>query len=89
MPADKTFTLDCMCGCSKLRASYWDFPNTKDLILTHYTLSFGEKQRVISTDIKETFKMIWCAITGKRYSFYELVITQEQLAEFKKFVEEL
>lgn len=85
---DKTLELECDCGCSLLQVSYF-FDDDPEIIVSHYISSWYANSHSIRKGLGQTFKMIWCAITGKRYQFYEIVIGNEQLEEFKKFVTSL
>jgi hypothetical protein len=58
------------------------------IYLEHYIHSFYANQRPIGTYFRRMFKMIWCAISGKEYTFFEIVIDQKKLEEFKKFIME-
>jgi hypothetical protein len=87
--ADKTFELTCSCGCSKLVASYWDDDDYDAVALMHYSHSWRENSRPVRRGLKQMFSLIWCALVGKEYLFYDVVIERDRLDEFKKFVESL
>jgi hypothetical protein len=90
MKSNKEFEFDCECGCSKLQVSYneWGDGDT-DIDLSHYTHSWGAHAHPVRRGFKQMFKLIWCAITGKEYLFYDMIIPKDRLEEFKKWVAEL
>jgi len=59
------------------------------VIISHNVPSFYAYQQPIRKYFKRMFEMIWCAITGKEFSFFEVVIDTDKLAKFKKFVASL
>ena len=87
MQKDKEILLKCTCGCSILALSRWEEDNfPPEYIISLYSITFGEKQNPIWHNIQDRLKMIWCAIRGKQFYFYDLIISKDQLEEFKKFV---
>ena len=87
MIKDKKFLIECTCGCSVLSIAKWSdgvFPD--EYIISLYSSTFYEKQNPIWYNIKDRLKHIWCAITGKEYYFYDIVVDMDRLEEFKKFV---
>ena len=81
--ADKTFILKCDGLDESLEFSFWE---DDCIILEHSIMSFYAYQRPIRDYFTRMFKMIWCALSGKEYNFFEIVIDKEKLEEFKKFV---
>jgi hypothetical protein len=79
----KKFNLDCMAYDENLSFAF-DDDNT--LFISHSIRTFYAFQRPFLFTLYRKFKMIWAAITGKEYAFYEIVIDAEQLQDFKKFV---
>ena len=86
MKKEETFLLDCDCGCSFLRFVY---DEEWGMLLDHFVMSFYSKQQNIGDRIRNALKMIWCAITGKEFHLYEIVIDPKDLERFKKFVANL
>ena len=86
--ADKTFNLECDGLDESLTFSFWDDEDDV-IILEHNIMSFYAHQRPIRTYFERMFKMIWCALSGKEYRFFEIIIDKEKLEEFKKFIADL
>jgi hypothetical protein len=89
MENPKIFELDCSCHCSKLAVSYWDDKDDETIILSHFSSSWNSHSRQIRTALSEMFGLIWCALRGKQYLFFEMVIPKDRIQEFKKWVAEL
>lgn len=84
----KTYHLECSGMDEDLKFEY-DPDDEWMLILSHNIMSFYADQNPIRKRFERMFKMIWCAITGKEYRFFEIVIKKEDFPEFKKWVAEL
>jgi hypothetical protein len=84
---EKRFELECDCGCSRFSITRYDFGIDDDSIsLSHYMRSWDAKAHPVRKGFSQMFKMIWCAITGKEYYFYDVVIDENELQKFKEFV---
>lgn len=78
------FDLECDCGHAILQLmvdkeeeiGYWDL----------YELSFYTYQQPFLFNLKESLRLIWSIIRGKRYCMYGVVISKERMEEFKKFI---
>jgi hypothetical protein len=89
---NKTFYLGCECHSHGLVFEYYDWGDKdadEDIFISHVVYSFYANQQPTRTYIKRMFKMIWCAISGKEYSYFDIDITKDKLEEFKKWVAEL
>ena len=88
MIKDKTFTFRCGClgACSFLSFTKWEEDGFESFTIEHYTSTFYAEQNPIWSNIKERLKLIWCAITGKKFYFYDLVVNKEDIESFKEFV---
>ena len=84
----KTYHLECAGLDEELRFEY-DPEDEWALILSHNILSFYAKQNPVREYFRRMFKMIWAAISGKEYRFYEIIIKKEYFPEFKKWIAEL
>ena len=89
MEKPKIFELNCSCHCSKLEVSYWDDKDDTTIILSHYSHSWNMYSDQLGHALKNMFGLIWCALRGKQYLFFEMVIPKDQIQEFKKWVAEL
>ena len=85
---EKTFSFNCSCGCSNIRISI-DNDLDNMVLIEHYVSSFYSRQNSISQNIKDRLRMIWCGITGKDYSLYDIVLDEEDLIRFKEFCKSL
>lgn len=85
---DESLMLECDCGCSFLRIQQLDYGG--EVVFSHYVSSFGSEQSNAWERFKENVKLIWCIITGKRYTFFEIVVADKKSAkEFKDMVEKI
>ena len=88
----KKFVLECEGYDEYLVADYVDY-NDEDqiLYLSHVIPSFYAYQRPFRNYLRRMFTMIWAAITGKEYSFFDIVIYEKdgELQKFKEFVASL
>lgn len=75
--------LDCdHCGCSVIKIETDFKPDDEPaFILSYYGATFYEKQAPIKTRIRRAIEMIWCAIAGKEYQFFEIVLNTYQMGE--------
>ena len=87
---EKRFDLECECGCSRLSITRYNFgDDDKSISLSHFMRSWDANAYPIRQGFRQMFKMIWCAITGRKFYFYELIIEEEELQKFKEFVASL
>ena len=92
MKENKTFYLGCGCHSHGLVIEYVDWgdkDSDEDIFISHVIHSYVSNQQPTRNHFRRMFKMIWCAITGKEYSFFDITIEKERLEEFKKWVAEL
>lgn len=92
MKPDKSFTLECNGLDESLTFTYDEnsrYPESNCFYLSHNIQTFYAYQQPVRDYFRRMFKMIWCALSGKEYRFFEIVILPEQLDDFKKFVAEL
>jgi hypothetical protein len=82
---DKKFEFECTCGCSSLVFTDWNDDDLDIISISHRVRSWGN-QRPVRKALKQMFKLIWCAITGQQFWFYELVVERSRLEDFKRFV---
>lgn len=76
--------LECDCGHGILNLSidkidgegYWSL----------YELDFYTFQKPFSSNLKESIRLIWSILRGKRYCMYGVVIKKEQWEELKNFI---
>jgi hypothetical protein len=84
----KTYHLECSGLDEDLKFEY-DPEDEWALILSHNIMSFYSLQNPIRKRFERMFQMIWCALTGKEYRFFEIVIMKEDFQKFKDWVAEL
>jgi hypothetical protein len=89
----KQFLLNCEGHDEYLVVDYVDYNDDDQeiLYLSHVIPSFYAYQRPFRDHLRRMFKMIWSAITGKEYSFFDIVIYSKdgELQKFKEFVASL
>lgn len=82
-------TMFCKCGCGNgviLKADNdKDFGVSLQLVSDNFYSGYNNKRN----SIKEKIKRIWCIIVGKEYCYFDLLIEQKELQEFKEFVARL
>jgi hypothetical protein len=83
----KEFQISCDCAgtCGILAIGKWNDDNTEkgDGYLAYYEAGFYSNQK---SHFKETLKLIWAAIRGRRFCFYEVIIPNDRWQEFKEFI---
>jgi len=89
----KEFVLNCEGMDESLVFNFVNYDDGDETImyLSHVIPSFFANQRPFRNYLRRMFRMIWCAISGKEYAFFDIVIYSDsgKLEEFKKFVAEL
>lgn len=60
-----------------------------DLSLQFVSDNFYMMQRKGKMSLREKIKRIWYIITGKEYCYFDVLIDENELQEFKKFVASL
>lgn len=83
------FSLKCCCGCGAIEINLWDNPEDEEdpCIFMNYVLpAFYAYQETAWSRFKKRFSLIWCAITGKDFSLFELTLTMKQWRDFTEFV---
>ncbi len=79
------FYLECGCTCSMLVIE-------KDVdyyFLNYMTAAFSEKQETMRERIWRRIKFAWSILTGGEFRLYDIMIEQDKMAEFKKFVADI
>lgn len=79
----KTIIVRCDCGCGQLEITQFDDG--------YAFLGYSSRQSSspIKSAIYDRLKMIWCAITGKEYLLYDVIIPSEKIAELKSAISQL
>jgi len=76
------FVYECSCGCSELQFSQW-----KDDGMAFISLIVPARQASGYTGFKNALKIAWAVLRGKEYSFYTIVIEDnDSINRFKEFV---
>lgn len=78
----------CKCGCGEgviLKADNDDH----ELSLQFVSDNFYLMQNKGKMSLKEKLKRIWFIIRGKEYCYFDILINEEKLQEFKEFVARL
>lgn len=73
--------LQCHCGCSMLNIS--QFKDGGDVAISHYTSSFYSNQDTMFDRFKDRIKLIWYIVIGKKYCFFDVIISDK--ADIEKF----
>lgn len=85
---DESLMLECDCGCSFLNIK--QFEDGGEVVVSHYVSSFISQQLNTWDRFKSNARLIWCIITGKRYNFFEIIVSDKKYAkEFKNMVERI
>lgn len=77
----------CKCGCSNgvvLRFNKDEEDISISLVSDNFYLQQKNKM-----SIKEKIKRIWHIITGKEYSYFDILIDKDEIEEFKDFMAKL
>ena len=88
----RLFHLDCQGMDEVLTFDYPDFNRGDDydvFFISHNIMSWYSHQQPIGNYFRRMFKMIWCAIANKDYTFYEIVLDKKQFKEFKAWIRSL
>lgn len=91
-PKRKNFVLECEGHDEYLIMDYIDYNEEEQILyLSHAIPSFSAMQRPFREHLRRAFQMIWAGISGKEYSFFDIVIYSKdgKLEEFKKWVADL
>ena len=75
----------CKCGCGNgvvLRADRDKFGTQLQLVSDNY---YSRQKK----SFKDKLERIWCILTGKEYGYFEILVHDTELAEFKEFVSKL
>lgn len=81
------FYMECDDQCGALVFGYWEWDTEdKELYISYLTPNFYSQQRNWPDSFKRAVKLAWSILTGKEFRLYELIISDKQLEEFKKFV---
>lgn len=78
----------CKCGCQEgivLKADNDDHELSLQLVSDNFYLM----QNKGKMSLKEKLKRIWFIIRGKEYCYFDILIDEEELQEFKEFVARL
>ena len=76
------FEIECSCGCSELVFDQWT-----DDGLSFISLVIPAWYASGYTGFKKALKIMWSIVRGKEYSFYEIIIEDnDTLRRFKEFV---
>ena len=91
MYKDNTFDTSCDCGCTIMRVSQWESDegfeevSIESFIPNFYAIKENGWKRFV-----EILKIIWCAIRGKEYYLFSIILTtKNQISAFKKAVANL
>lgn len=75
----------CDCGCGILEFDKFD--GEEDVLyITHYIASFYAGQKPV---LKDRIRMALCALAGKEFRLYDIVLQGEHLEKFREFCGEL
>ncbi len=82
------FITFCTCGCGNgivLKAERVDNDMSLQLVSDNFYIAQNKGKMSLS----EKIKRIWCIIKGKEYCYFDILIGEDKLQEFKEFVAKL
>lgn len=88
----KVVIVNCNCGCDEaiqIKKLVYDVKDDDEYYLSILAGEFGSTQRGIFRTIGHRIKLAWKMLRGKEYLLTEIVMTKEELDEYKKVLEEL
>ena len=88
----KVVIVNCNCGCDEaiqIKKLVYDVKDDDEYYLSILAGEFGSTQRGIFRTIGHRLKLAWKMLKGKEYLLTEIVMTKEELEEYKKVLEEL
>lgn len=88
----KVVIVNCNCGCDEaiqIKKLVYDVKDEDEYYLSILAGEFGSTQRGIFRTIGHRLKLAWKMLRGKEYLLTEIVMTKEELEEYKKVLEEL
>ena len=84
--------VNCNCGCDEaiqIKKLVYDVKDEDEYYLSILAGEFGSTQRGIFRTIGHRLKLAWKMLRGKEYLLTEIVMTKEELEEYKKVLGEL
>lgn len=78
----------CKCGCGNGVVLKFDNEDN-ELSLQLVSDNFYMMQNKGTMSLREKFKRIWYIITGKEYCYFDILISKDELQDFKEFVAKL
>lgn len=88
----KVVIVNCNCGCDEaiqIKKLVYDVKDEDEYYLSILAGEFGSTQRGIFRTIGHRLKLAWKMLRGKEYLLTEIVMTKEELEEYKKVLGEL
>lgn len=88
----KVVIVNCNCGCDEaiqIKKLVYDVNNDSEYYLSILAGEFGATQRGIFRTIGHRIKLAFKMLLGKEYRLTEIVMTKEELEEYKKVLGEL
>jgi hypothetical protein len=88
----KVVVVNCNCGCDEaiqIKKLVYDANNDEEYYLSILAGEFGATQRGIFRTIGHRIKLAFKMLFGKEYLLTEIVMTKEELEEYKKALGEL
>ena len=88
---EKLIIMNCDCGCNEgiYVTKYKELGLPNDYYITITTSKFYSEQDKMWTKFKKRLKMIWFAIRGKEYRLCEICITDNDIDELIKKLENI
>ena len=88
---EKTIIVTCNCGCEdQINIKKYDYgEDDKDYYITISSGKFYSEQRGIWRTIKNRLKNAWLCLRGKEYRLCDLNVTQDQLKQLSKNIEDI
>lgn len=82
-------TFFCNCGCHNGVTMKIEKDEDFGLSINLVSDNFYMRQTGVFGIIREKIKRIWCILRNKEYCYFDICMSNDDLNEFKKFVEKL
>ena len=88
MKNESRFQLQCQDGCGIIEFEYLRDERAESLYVTYWVRQFHARKIKVFRVIKNRISAAWMMLRGKEYQLFDIVIENEKIIEFKKWVNE-